>query len=340
MKKWVKRYHLVAGFLLATLLPGTFLFSGPVDNTFPSRFLLSFLSIFSVWVITFVTVDFSPIWLKTGAVSRMRVAADVIGAIFLSIAVFFLIGLLDRSFTLLSQLKGDLVYSPKAWFYLILRLVLLNGLIILIKYFYDFSAEKTRIQSEMEMLKRENIMVMHEALKQQLNPHFLFNSLNTLKSLVKQDAKQSLVFIEELSSVYRYMLAHSGKSEVTLKEELDFATSYLSLLKLRYGDSLIFELSIPDEHVLNTIPPNTLQILLENAVKHNVLSRNRPLRITIYVGNKHVVVENNLQHKAPEGFSSHVGLTNINNRYMILKGKSIIIEKTECSFKVKLPINT
>jgi two-component system, LytTR family, sensor kinase len=339
MKNSIKRYHLITGFLLATVLPGTFVFSGRIDDSLFYRFLISFLTIFSFWVIIFTMVDFSPLWIKSGFISKVRVASDICKATLLAITAYIVLGLLDDSRTLLSQVKGALMYSPKAWFYLLLRLALVNGLIALIKYLYDFSAEKARIQSEVETLKRENIMAMHETLKQQLNPHFLFNSLNTLKSLVKQNPTQSLSFIDELSSIYRYMLVHSGKNEVTLREEIEFVTSYLNLLKIRYGDSLIFGLSIPDNHLSSTIPPNTLQVLIENAVKHNVHSKNRPLRITIYTKDKNVVIENNLQLKAPEGFSSHVGLTNINNRYLILKGKRIIIENIDGLFKVKLPIS-
>jgi sensor histidine kinase YesM len=338
MKIWARRYHLLTGFLLAVMLPGIFIFSGAHDHALLFRFVLSFLSIFSLWTLTFISIDFSPLWLKPGTVSRVKITLAILRTSLLAVIVYFLIGLLDDTGMLLAQIEGARLYDAKAWFYIVLRVVLLNGLIILIKYVYDFSAEKARIQSEMEMLKRENLAAMHESLKQQLNPHFLFNSLNTLKSLVKNDTKQSLVFIDELSAIYRYMLIHSGKNEVTLKEEIEFVNSYLSLLQIRFGDSLIFDLKVPAEKLNTRMPPNTLQVLIENVVKHNVLSRNRPLSIRIYSTTAHVVVENNLQPKEAEGFSSNVGLNNINNRYLILTGQPIIIAKNENSFTVKLPL--
>lgn len=337
--KWARRYHLLTGLCLAAVLPGTFIFSGPYNEHLLYRFFLSFLAIFSMWVASFVSMDFSPLWLRPGPDTRMKIILAIARTTLLAIGSFLLIGLLDRTGMLLSQVQGENLFNGKAWFYFLLRIALLNGLIIVVRYFYDFSAEKARIQSEMETLKRENLAAQHEGLKQQLNPHFLFNSLSTLKTLVKNDVVQSLVFIDQLSSVYRYMLVHSGKDEVTLSEEVDFAHAYMSLLKIRYGESIRFELNVPAEVLSTRIPPNTLQVLIENVVKHNVLSRNRPLQITIYATGKHVVIENNLQLKEADGFSSNVGLTNINNRYRILKGRQISIEKNEKAFTVKLPLD-
>jgi two-component system, LytTR family, sensor kinase len=328
----------MTGFLLAAVLPGTFIFSGGHDHALLFRFLISFLSIFSLWILTFTSIDFSRLWLLPGTATRLKIMLIILRTTVLAVVLYLVIGLLDESGMLLAQVKGGRLYDGKAWFYMVLRIALLNGLIILIKYFYDFSAEKARIQSEMELVKRENLTAMHETLKQQLNPHFLFNSLNTLRSLVKTDVKQSLLFIDELSAIYRYMLVHSEKNDVTLREEIEFVTSYLSLLQIRYGDSVKFELDVPAEKLTTRMPPNTLQVLIENVVKHNVLSRNRPLSIRIYATQVHVVVQNNLQPKGAEGFSSNVGLNNINNRYMILTGKPIVIDKNKTSFTVKLPL--
>lgn len=336
---WVRKYHLITGAALAVLLPGTFLFSGPIDNTLPYRFVLAFITIFSLWVTTFISMDFSPLWLRPDKDTRLKIVARILRTSLLAIVVFLTVGLLDSTGALLTQVQGEKLYQPKAWFYFILRITLLNGLFILAKYFFDFSAEKARIQSEIETLKRENLAAQYESLKQQLNPHFLFNSLNTLKSLVKNNPEESLTFIDQLSYIYRYMLVHSGKNDVTLSEEIDFVTAYLSLLKIRYGEAVRFELDVPPAELPTRIPPNTLQVLIENAVKHNVISQSRPLHIRIYTTPDCVVVENNLQIKPPEGFSSNVGLNNINNRYLILKGREITIEQTQNSFTVKLPLH-
>jgi sensor histidine kinase YesM len=331
----ISKYQLKTGILLAAVLPGIFVFSVSSGKEALLRFIFSFCCILSFWVINFALVDFSCLWNNKKEISKLlwRIMLSTL----VSIIVFVGIGFADESRLLLSQVKGDLMYSQKAWFYLLLRISLLNGLMILIKYFYDLSAKSRRVELELETLKRENLMALHESLKQQLNPHFLFNSLNTLKSLVKQDQGQSLKFIDELASIYRHMLVYNGRPEVTLDEEIRFLQSYVGLLQIRYGDAFAVSIQIPPSILDATLPPNTLQILIENVVKHNVFSQKRPLKVRIYEESGLLIVENNLQFKKAEE-TSGVGLSNIGNRFEILKGKGIIVEKNESSFKVSLPI--
>jgi sensor histidine kinase YesM len=335
MSKMISKYQLKTGILLAAVLPGIFVFSVSSGKEALLRFIFSFCCILSFWVINFALVDFSCLWNNKKEISKLlwRIMLSTL----VSIIVFVGIGFADESRLLLSQVKGDLMYSQKAWFYLLLRISLLNGLMILIKYFYDLSAKSRRVELELETLKRENLMALHESLKQQLNPHFLFNSLNTLKSLVKQDQGQSLKFIDELASIYRHMLVYNGRPEVTLDEEIRFLQSYVGLLQIRYGDAFAVSIQIPPSILDATLPPNTLQILIENVVKHNVFSQKRPLKVRIYEESGLLIVENNLQFKKAEE-TSGVGLNNIGNRFEILKGKGIIVEKNESSFKVSLPI--
>jgi hypothetical protein len=333
-----KKYHLKEGLLLATLLPGIFVFSGPNPNEFAVRFILSSTCILGFWLIDFSIVDFSGKWNKQLGIDRISLLVRIFIAIICAVGLYLAAGFLEPSGILLSQVRGDLITSPKAWFYLVLRISLLNSLIILIKYFYDFTEEKGRIQKQNEELKRENAMAMQESLKQQMSPHFLFNSLNTLKSLVKQDQERSLHFLEELASIYKYMLVHSDKSEVTIREEINFTISYLNLLKIRFGESLGIDVNVPDRFLDSKMPFNTLQTLIENVVKHNILSLRRPLKISIYVQSDHLIVVNNLQVKKECGYSSNAGLNNINKRYKILFGQVIRIEKSEEQFKVSLPI--
>lgn len=335
MSGLIGKYQLKTGALLAAVLPGIFVFSVSSGTEALFRFVFSFCCIFSFWVINFALVDFSGLWYgkkKTGLLLR-----HILLSTMLAVVVFLAIGFADTSRLLLAQVKGDLIYSQKAWFYLIIRIILLNGLMILIKYFYDLAAKSRRVQSELETLKRENLIALHESLKQQLNPHFLFNSLNTLKSLVKQDQGQSLRFIDELAAIYRYMLVYNGRPEVTLDEEIRFLESYVSLLQIRYGDAFVVSIQIPATTLLATVPPNTLQILIENVVKHNVFSQKRPLKVRMYEEAGLLIVENNLQFKKADE-TSGVGLNNINTRFEILKGKGILVEKSESFFKVSLPI--
>jgi len=179
-----------------------------------------------------------------------------------------------------------------------------------------------------------------DALKNQLDPHFLFNSLNVLTSLIEENPKNAQKFTTSLSKVYRYVLEQKNKELVTVDEELNFARTYMSLLKMRFEDSIIFE--IPDK-ALNPesrVVPLSLQLLLENAVKHNMVTSTKPLHIKIYEDNGHLVVMNNLQLKQIVKKSSGIGLENIKQRYKLLSDKKVIINEREKDFAVAIPMLT
>lgn len=179
-----------------------------------------------------------------------------------------------------------------------------------------------------------------DALKNQLDPHFLFNSLNVLTSLIEENPENAQKFTTSLSKVYRYVLEQKNKELVTVDEELEFAKTYMSLLKMRFEDSIIFE--IP-EHATNPeskVVPLSLQLLLENAVKHNMVTTSKPLHIKIYEDNGNLVVENNLQPKQIVKKSSGVGLENIKQRYNLLSNKNVYINQQSSSFSVAIPMLT
>ncbi|MEZ2415621.1 2TM domain-containing protein [Muriicola sp. E247] len=179
-----------------------------------------------------------------------------------------------------------------------------------------------------------------DALKNQLDPHFLFNSLNVLTSLIEEDPQQAQRFTTALSKVYRYVLEQKNKDLVPVNEELDFARTYVKLLTMRFEDGIAFEIpetsSIPDAKIV----PLSLQLLLENAVKHNVVTSSKPLRIKVFENNGKLVVQNNLQEKPVVKRSSGVGLRNIQQRYSILSNKEVNIIKTASDFMVQLPMLT
>ncbi|MEP6684929.1 MAG: histidine kinase [Parafilimonas sp.] len=328
------------GLLVSIAFPLIFLLLDTNPTNIVEHFISSFVITFSFWIINSLLIDFKKPRVRLKANSLFmyygRFAASFILAIFFYILVGFLF---NRSANLLSQVRGNWGNSFSSWFYLCIKIILFNALIILIKYLFDSNAEKRKIEFENEVLKRENLNALHETLKQQVNPHFLFNSLNTLKSLTKRNPDQAIDFINELSSVYRYMLLHQDKKIVTLGEEIEFLKSYLYLLKIRFGDAINTAINLPDEFLKYTMPPNTLQLLIENAVKHNALSVKRPLHISIHAEDDYLAVQNNLQHKTQSAASSQIGLSNISSRYLLLKGKEIIIRKTDENFIVLLPIN-
>ena len=178
------------------------------------------------------------------------------------------------------------------------------------------------------------------ALKNQLDPHFLFNSLNVLTSLIEENPEMAQKFTTSLSKVYRYVLEQKNKELVTVDEELKFAKTYMTLVKLRFEDSIIFEMPESASNPEAKVVPLSLQILLENTVKHNVVTPQRPLHIKIYEDNGFLVVENNLQPKEVIKQSVGVGLGNIKQRYGLLTKREFAIYKTEKAFIAKLPILT
>ncbi len=177
-----------------------------------------------------------------------------------------------------------------------------------------------------------------ESLKNQLDPHFLFNSLNVLTSLIGENPNQAERFTTKLSKVYRYVLEQRNKDLVPISEELRFAKTYMQLLAMRFEDAI--EFNIPEEVTDNElkIVPLSLQLLLENAVKHNVVSSSKPLVISIYEENHHLIIKNNINPKEAIGKSTKVGLQNIADRYGLLTDKSVKIEKNKTNFKVSLPL--
>ena len=192
---------------------------------------------------------------------------------------------------------------------------------------------------EAEQLKKENLQSQLDSLKAQINPHFLFNSLSTLSSLVAEDPKQAERFIEELASVYRYLLQTNDKPLTTLEEELNFIRAYFNLLQMRFGRSVELEIAV-DEHYYNLLlPPLTLQLLVENAVKHNTALPHRPLLIRIYADEAmNLIVLNNLQKKVLSVPSNQMGLRNIASKYRLLKQADVVIKQTETIFQVMIPL--
>ncbi|WP_298486812.1 2TM domain-containing protein [uncultured Maribacter sp.] len=179
-----------------------------------------------------------------------------------------------------------------------------------------------------------------DALKNQLDPHFLFNSLNVLTSLIEEDPYQAQKFTTSLSKVYRYVLEQKNKDLVSVDEELQFAKTYIKLLKMRFEDSIILE--IPDNctNPEAKIIPLSLQLLLENAVKHNIVTTEKPLSISVYEEDGNLCVTNNIQEKRVVKKSSGVGLKNIQERYAILTDRNVEISKETMEFTVRLPMLT
>lgn len=196
-----------------------------------------------------------------------------------------------------------------------------------------------RLLVDSERLEKENLHARFVALKNQVSPHFLFNNLSVLSSLVESRPEQSGEFIQELSSAYRYILEQSELDKISLKEEVKFLDTYMYLLRTRFKEKVVLQsgLSTADQERYSIIPL-TLQLLVENAVKHNTMSIANPLVISIEILDQMLVVSNPLQLRQQDQPTTRLGLKNIVSRYKLLQDKHVVIEKTGTHFTVKIPL--
>lgn len=220
--------------------------------------------------------------------------------------------------------------------------VVVRGVLMaIIAYFFSrFMAEaekKNEVLLENEQLKHENVLVQLNSLKNQLNPHFLFNSLNTLSWLINEDKAKSQRYLQKLSQVLRYSLTMQEQSLVSLKEEMDLVDSYIFLLQMRFGDNLKIYKDV-DEQASVKIPPLSIQLLIENAIKHNVISSALPLSIFVdyQSDSKSLLVRNSLNLR-PNSAGTGIGLANLNQRFKLLTHREIEIKQGE-EFCVVLPL--
>lgn len=186
-----------------------------------------------------------------------------------------------------------------------------------------------------ELLKQENLVSKYEALKNQVNPHFLFNSLNTLTGIVEKDSKKATLYIKKLSDIYRYVLEQKDKETVKISDELRFVEDYIYLQKMRYGQGLVFICTIKDKN--RSVAPLALQILIENAIKHNIIVDDQPLTIELIEEDEMYVVRNNLQRKKTIQQNSKTGLENLYKRYEYLSSRKVDIQENDREFIIKLP---
>ncbi len=199
--------------------------------------------------------------------------------------------------------------------------------------------ELTEANTRLLELQKTNLQSQFEVLKQQVNPHFLFNSLNVLASLIKVDPDLAESFTEKLSKVYRYVLENKEKDMVSLSTEIDFINSYIFLLNIRFKGKIFVKINLEDIKPEMMILPMALQILVENAIKHNTFSRTEPLHIDISVDSDNfLVVTNNLRLRESYVQSTGIGLTNIQNRYKLITDKEPFFEKADKRFIARIPL--
>ena len=232
----------------------------------------------------------------------------------------------------------DIAFKNASFIQLFSITIIANLLIyvamVLVSYVYQ---TRTRIEKEQE--KRRFAQYQYNILKQQVNPHFLFNSLNILNGLIEeQKTVEASEYVRKLAKLYRYMLQNENEQLVRLQDELTFINQYTDLLQVRFPNGFSIEQKIDDSSCSRFVVQCSLQVLIENAFKHNIVRAEQPLRIEIESSNDYITVRNNLQPKSSSEDSTKVGLKNISKQYLAAIGKDIVVTKDENLFEVKLPL--
>jgi len=267
---------------------------------------------------------------------------DTVKRLLLSVLCY--ISITVASITPLMWLYGKISlfnYTMLSFTHLKVAIICMTGNLIITIVFEGLAAfERWKATLfETEQLKKENLRSQLQSLKNQINPHFLFNSINSLSSLIGDDPEKAEVFLDEMSKVYRYLLRNDEDNLVPLSIELQFIDSYYHLLKTRYGEGIVLEFHVRDSCRELYVPPLTLQILVENAVKHNVMLKEQPLKIEIRcVNDEQLLVKNNLQLKALKVITNKAGLENIAAKYQLLNGSEIMVTEDEDAFMVTVPL--
>ena len=271
-----------------------------------------------------------------GEITRIvlfRFSIFLAGCLLVSMILFILLqyaGLWIAGEDLSKVVYNFLHYGIQIWFISTIK-GLSFGAIIFIVLLWQASLKRE------QKLREEKLIFQNETLKNQVNPHFLFNSLNTLSSLVATQPEVAEEFISRLSSIYRYILENSSRDRVQLSVELSFIRDYFYLHQIRDDGKIQLDINV-DENDSVEILPVSLQILVENCIKHNKATRENPLKISIFIENKHVIVKNNLQKMAVQLKSTKIGLKNLGQRVSLITGKVLIIEETNTDFIVKIPL--
>lgn len=227
-------------------------------------------------------------------------------------------------------------YGVINWF--MINITLLISAFLHAKSFMEELKKTSRKEVVEQKLIAKSANAQFESLKNQLDPHFLFNSLNVLSSLIDENPRKAQKFTASMSKIYRYVLEQKDKELVTVEDEIEFARTYCDLLKTRFEDSVDFTFDVAGEDYQKYVVPLALQLLLENCIKHNFATSSKPLVIRIFSTGNILCIENNLQVREQIKESSGIGLANIVQRYSLLTDRNVFIEKSEYHFKVKLPM--
>lgn len=325
-------YMIMVGIAISLLLKLT-VYTVPQQHPWVMDYLTSILITMIVWEGNLRIDDWLNRRFPWVSRTRQRILLQLPLALFYNAATIYPLMLLYNTFICgLDAMHRHLMLVSLAISFIISFLILS----------FEISAQLLRgwkdSMLEVEKYKTESLMAQLKNLKDQVNPHFLFNNLSVLSSLVYKDQDKAVHFINQLSRVYRYLLESSSNELVHLEQEMSFLDSYCYLLKIRFGDNLMFRFNFPTDSGKYLIPPMALQMLIENAIKHNEISHASPLTVTINPSGNRLVVYNLLQPRQQEEAGSHAGLKNIRDRYRYFTEEEVEVVQDDHAFTVSIPL--
>lgn len=340
MKFFIKRYNLKVG-LIISFLAAVIVSTPKIAISEESSLILELLKSF-LYNFIFVTICWLiNSWILQKVRNRSPYVVGVVGIIccaFWALIIYvFTYILLDNSnnFLINKNLLQQLDFRGVLLVQLV-RGATIGGIVFFIVYHFNVLIQNQEAKAKNEKLERDQLTSKVNALEQQLSPHFFFNALSTLKAIATDQNIKT--YIVKLSSIYRYMLRIEENHVVALADELEIVEAYWYIQEQRFGDGIQLTMDISDEARKLNVPPMAVQMLLENAIKHNTTSIQRPLRISITTGEKYLEVKNELQLKPGDTSSTQKGLQNIVDRYALIANEQVEIRKDENYFTVKIPL--
>ncbi|MBW8683368.1 sensor histidine kinase [Chitinophaga rhizophila] len=307
-----------------------------------------FISLIVSWMIAEVSLAVARWMDKWLSWDTQPLKRSIIQTVLVLIAVFLLLNVLDYTLFLIlppppPELAATFDKTDEWQFFVVCSLVSILITAVhtgnyFLKRWKTSMLEAAQLQLDAAHLKETAMQAQLQSLKLQLDPHFLFNNFSTLSALIEEEPKLAMSFLEKLSRVYRYMIANLNSDVISLSQELNFIDAYAFLIDIRHGENVNISISVSAANRNKGIPPITLQLLIENAIKHNIASTQQPLYITIYDEGDTLIVKNNIQlipHTLP---STGLGLKNIRKRYELLFDEAVDIDNHDGEFKVRLPL--
>ncbi len=342
IKLVMKRKDIITMFWISFIVSMFFFFAFTGEKNLENFVLTIFISLLYTFVLgggngllnSFLNKKFP--WSEE---TSKRAVISIISVIIINIILVYFCNyinfvLIQKAATTEEYFSGK--YNLANWF--TINIALLISAFLHAKSFMLELKKTSRKEVVEQKLIAKSANAQFESLKNQLDPHFLFNSLNVLSSLIDENPNQAQKFTASMSKIYRYVLEQKDKELVTVEDEIEFARTYCDLLKTRFENSVDFTFDVKKEDYRKFVVPLSLQLLLENCIKHNFATSSKPLAIRIFSENDILCIENNLQVREQIKESSGIGLANIVQRYSLLTKRNVFIEKSEDYFKVKLPM--